>query len=209
MVLSIAVITDVVCPWCLIGTERLEQALAKYDDLEVEVVYIPYLLDPKIPPEGVDLREHLAKKYRANPDTMFARVEAAALETGIPLDFKKVRRYPNTVKAHTLVRHAHARGTHGALSKALFQAYFLEGRDVGSDDVLVDLAKQHGFKEADARAILADDAELEQTRKDARGAAEQGIGGVPFIVFANEYAISGAQPVELFQQAIDKARGAG
>jgi predicted DsbA family dithiol-disulfide isomerase len=206
MSLSIAIVSDVVCPWCLIGTSRLEKALEAFPDLDVDVTYLPFLLDPSTPPEGADLRERLKKKYGGDPDAMFGRVEAAARETGVPLDFAKVRRSVNTVKAHTLLRHAQGKGTQRALAKALFGAYFLEGRDVGSEDVLVELATTHGFTRAEAEALLHDDAELAATRKEATAMAQQGIDGVPFFILGERLAIPGAQPVEVFRGAIERAR---
>jgi predicted DsbA family dithiol-disulfide isomerase len=206
MPLSIAIVSDVVCPWCLIGTSRLEKALESFPDLDVEVTYLPFLLDPSTPMEGGDLREALKKKFGGNPEAMFGRVEAAARETGIPLDFAKVRRYANTLKAHTLLRHARAKGTQRALAKALFDAYFMEGRDVGTEDVLLEVATAHGFTRAEAEALLHDDAELAATRKEATAMAQQGIDGVPFFILGERLAVPGAQPVEVFRGAIERAR---
>ena len=206
MPLSIAIVSDVVCPWCLIGTSRLEKALEAFPELQVEVMYLPFLLDPTTPPEGADLRERLKQKYGGDPDAMFGRVEAAARETGVPLDFKKVRRSVNTVKAHTLLRHALAKGTQRALAKALFGAYFLEGRDVGSEDVLLELAAAHGFTKGEAEALLHDDAELEATRAEAKAVAQQGIDGVPFTILGEHLAVPGAQSVEVFRGAIERVR---
>lgn len=206
MPLSIAIVSDVVCPWCLIGTSRLEKALESFPDLEVEVTYLPFLLDPSTPPEGADLREQLRKKYGGDPESMFGRVEAAARETGLELDFAKVRRSANTVKAHTLLRHALGRGTQRSLAKALFGAYFAEGRDVGSEGVLVELATAHGFTPDEAAALLHDERELAATRDEALAMAQQGIDGVPFFILGERLALPGAQPVEVFRGAIARAR---
>ena len=206
MPLSITIVSDVVCPWCLIGTSRLEKALEAFPDLDVEVTYLPFLLDPSTPPEGADLRERLKKKYGGDPEAMFGRVEAAARETGVQLDFAKIRRSVNTVKAHTLLRHALAKGTQRALAKALFGAYFLEGRDVGSEDVLLELATAHGFAQGEAETLLHDDAELTATRDEAKAMAQQGIDGVPFFILGEHLAVPGAQSVEIFRGAIARAR---
>lgn len=178
--------SDFVCPWCFIGTRRLEKAL---EGKEAEVAYRPFLLDPRIPAEGVDLRENLKKKFGRDPEGMFGRVEAAARETGIPLDFSKVRRYPSTVLAHALVAKAKEPR---ALANALFEAYFLQGRDIGSADVLAELAGSAEVEEA----------ELERVREQAREASAEGITGVPFFVFDGKIAVSGAQPPEVFQKAL-------
>lgn len=204
--MRIDIVSDVVCPWCLIGTRRVELALEKLGITDAEIVFHPFELDPGTPLEGVDLRERLRAKYRVDPDQMFGRVESEARASGIPLDFAKVRKSVNTIKAHTLLRHAEAKGTQRALAIALFRAYFLEGEDVGADDVLASLAEAHGFAPGETERLLADTAELEATREEARGAAASGITGVPLVLLERRLAVSGAQPVELFVQAIERTR---
>jgi predicted DsbA family dithiol-disulfide isomerase len=137
---------------------------------------------------------------------MFGRVEAAARESGIALDFAKVRRTPNTLKAHALLGAAKDKGTQRALARALFTAYFLEGRDIGDEAVLTELAVAHGLTGEEASAVLADRAVLDETRTEAAELAGQGIGGVPFTVFDGKLAVSGAQSVDVFRQAIAQAR---
>jgi predicted DsbA family dithiol-disulfide isomerase len=203
--LTIDVVSDVICPWCYIGTRRLEQALEPLRDLEAEVTYRPFLLDPTTPPEGADLRERLRAKYGADPESMFARVEAEARSSGIALDFSKVHRTPNTIAAHTLLRHAIAKGSQRALATALFEAYFLEGLDVGKTDVLAAIGSRHGFGVDEATRIARDDAELWLTRTEAKGAAASGIRGVPFYIFGGRSAVSGAQPREVLRAAIERA----
>lgn len=203
--LAIDVVSDVVCPWCFIGVTRLEKAIAE-EGGAVDLVFHPFELDPSTPVGGVDLRERLARKYGVDPEAMFGRVEAAARESGIPLDFAKVRRSPNTLKAHTLIGAAKARGIQVEVARAFFEAYFLEGRDLSDDGVLVDVVAARGFDASEAREVLADEGALEATRREAQEAASQGIGGVPFVVFGRRLAVSGAQPVELFRQAIARAR---
>ena len=204
--LAIDFVSDVICPWCFIGFTRLEQALAKTGNDNAEVTLRPFQLDPSTPPEGADLRERLASKYGMAPEKMFGRVEAAARESGIPLDFAKVRRTPNTLKAHVLLAAAIEKGTQREVARALFGAYFLEGLDIGETSVLVGLAVKHGFTAEQAEAVLADPEALEQTKEEARDLAAQGISGVPFTVFDGKLAVSGAQPVEAFQGAITQAR---
>lgn len=202
--LSIDVVSDVVCPWCLIGVRRLEQALASFPDLHAEVRFHPFLLEPSTPDEGVDLRERLERKYGVPAEGMFARVEAAARESGIPLDFTKVTRMAATTRAHTLIRHAYARGTQRALKLALLEAYFLEGRDVGDPEVLVDIASRHGFDADEAAALVADADELRATRDEAQSMSARGIDGVPFFILDQRYAFSGAQPVDTMVKVIER-----
>lgn len=202
--LRIDVVSDVVCPWCLLGKRRLERALAARPDVEATVVYHPFQLDPSTPAEGTDLREHLRRKY-GDPEPMFRRVEAVAREDGIALDFSKVRRSVNTLRAHTLARHALARGTQLAVVDALFLAYFLEGRDVGALDTLVAIGEANGFTRAEVERICESPEELAATRREAAELARQGVSGVPFTIVGEKVAISGAQPVAAFEQAIARA----
>jgi predicted DsbA family dithiol-disulfide isomerase len=202
---DIVVVSDVVCPWCLIGVTRLDQMLASRPEVRANVKFHPFLLDPTTLEEGEDLRERLERKYRIPAAQMFARVEAAAKESGIALDFEKVRRSVSTIRAHTLIRLGEASGQSGALKRALLRAYFLDGRDVGAIDTLVEIGLAHGLAETTVRERLADPAELAATRSIAREASEQGVTGVPFFVFDDKLAVSGAQSVEVLGQALDRA----
>jgi predicted DsbA family dithiol-disulfide isomerase len=204
--LGIEIVSDVICPWCFIGTRRLDQALATLPaTVPVEVTYRPFLLEPNVPREGADLRERLRAKYGVDPERLFARVEAAARESGIALDFTKIRRTPNTIAAHTLLRRALAKGTQRALAGALFEAYFLAGRDVGDPPVLTDIAGEHGFDAGEVTRVLGDEDEQAATRREARAAAEAGVSGVPFFIFGGRFAVGGAQPTDVLRQAIDRA----
>jgi len=215
--LSIDIVSDVICPWCFIGHKRLDQALESLPahaggippgspgPLETKVTFHPFLLDPSIPPEGADLRARLRAKYGGDPEKMFANVEAAARSAGIALDFAKVRRTPPTIPAHTLLRHALERGTQRALVDAFFRAYFLEGKDLGDVSVLAGVASQHGFDAAEAARLATDETELDATRAEAQEMVSRGIQGVPFFVFGGKVAVSGAQPPEVLRGAIAKA----
>jgi predicted DsbA family dithiol-disulfide isomerase len=170
--LRIDVVSDVVCPWCLIGTRRLELALAELPELEATVTYRPFMLEPGAPAEGRDLREHLRRKY-GDPEPMFQRVEAVAREVGLPLDFGKVRRMVPTLRAHALSARAVEKGTQRALMSDLFEAYFLEGRDVSAMDVLLELGERHGFSRDEVIALVEDPA---APRGDARRGPRHGAG---------------------------------
>jgi predicted DsbA family dithiol-disulfide isomerase len=145
---------------------------------------------------------------------MFRRVEAVARESGLAIDFSKVRRHASTLRAHTLLRHAKERGTQWALGQAFFQAYFERGQDVGAMDVLVALGEGHGFERTEVIDLCETPAELEKTRELAR---PPGITGVPFTLIgradakatgAPRFAVNGAQPVSVFRAAIERALAA-
>ncbi len=204
---KIDIVSDVVCPWCFIGTRRLMQALAK-TAIDADIEYQPFLLQPDTPPGGDDLRAVLKRKYGGDPARMFVGVERAAKDTGIALHFANVTRSCNTIAAHTLLGAARALGTQAALAQALFAAYFLEGNDIGDVRVLTALADAHGFAAGDAVALLDDAAARKSTLQKAQQAATDGITGVPFFILDGRVAVHGAQPVEHFVAALEHARAA-
>ena len=203
--LKIDVFTDVVCPWCLVGSARLDQAIAQLpEDIEVVIENHPFYLDPSVPPEGVDVGEMLKAKYGREPSEMWERVESEAKKAGIDLDLSRQPRMFNTAKAHTIARLSKPNGNQHELANAIAEAYFLEHRQINDDNVLVDIAVEYGWDRGDALDAINDENELAITAQLASSAAEQGIRGVPFFVFGEKYALSGAQPDEVFKQALDK-----
>jgi predicted DsbA family dithiol-disulfide isomerase len=206
--LKIDVFTDVVCPWCLVGSARLDKAIAELTpEVVVDVENHPFYLDPNVPPEGVVVADMLRAKYGREPREMWARVEGEALKAGIELDLSGQPRMFRTAKAHTLTRLARPLGTQHALANAIAAAYFLEQRQVNDDAVLADIATGYGFERDEALRLINDAAELAITERAAQEAAAQGINGVPFFVFGEKYAMSGAQPQEVFGMALEKTLG--
>lgn len=203
--LKIDVFTDVVCPWCLVGSARLDQAIAALpDDIEVVIENHPFYLDPSVPKEGVDVAQMLREKYGKDPKEMWERVESEAAKSGITLDLSQQPRMFNTAKAHTITRLAKPLGVQHELANAIADAYFLEHRQINDDNVLADIAVNFGFDRGDALDAMNDENELATTEQLAVSAAEQGIRGVPFFVFGEKYALSGAQPAEVFQKALEQ-----
>jgi predicted DsbA family dithiol-disulfide isomerase len=197
---------DIVCPWCYIGTERLGQALAAMKgEVEAEVCYHPFFLDPSTPRDGISVPDKLRKKYGVDPKAMFERVESAARESGLALDLSRQPLMYPTQSAHTLLRHAHAKGTQPAFARALYEAYFQAGQNIADEAVLADVASRFSFTPEEALELLGCDNELELTREEARAAVENGIRGVPFYVFDGVLAVSGAQSVNVLRAAIGKA----
>jgi len=204
--IKVDLFTDVVCPWCLVGSARLDQAIAALpDDVVVEVENHPFYLDPTTPPEGYDVGDMLRKKYGRDPKEMWERVEGEAAKAGIVLDLSQQPRTFPTQKAHTIVRLAKPKGTQHALANAIANAYFLDHRQVNDDEVLAEIATQFGFSREEALADMRDVLELAISHQIATDAAAQGIQGVPFFIFANKFALSGAQPQEVFGMAFAKA----
>jgi predicted DsbA family dithiol-disulfide isomerase len=203
--LKIDVFTDVVCPWCLVGSARLDKAIADLpDDIEVVVENHPFYLDPNTPAEGVVVADMLREKYGRDPKEMWSRVEDEARKAGVELDLSQQPRMYPTKKAHTITRLAKPLGIQHELANAIANAYFLEHRQINDDNVLADIAAEYGFDRGDAIDAMNDENELGITEQLAVDAAAQGIRGVPFFVFGEKYALSGAQPDEVFQRALQQ-----
>lgn len=202
--LRIEIVSDLMCPWCFIGERRLHQALAQRPEVKVELSYTPFLLDPGLPPEGADLRARLEKKYGVASSKMFERVESVARDAGVPMDFSKIERAPSTLGGHVLITHAASRGTQEALADALFAAYFRDGEDIGSPDVLARIASQHGFTEDEARALVTDEGERRAVRDVAMSQPSRGVTGVPHFVIDGRYVVPGAQDEATWLEVLDK-----
>jgi predicted DsbA family dithiol-disulfide isomerase len=201
-VVTVDVWTDIVCPWCYIGVHNLNVAAA--NGPPVQIRHHAFMLRPNTPKEGIDIHEMLRRSYGADPRAMQARPEAMARAGGLELDLSKQRRMVPTAAAHALVRHA---SEPSGLIRDLFATYFDEAKDVSDPDVLASVAVRHGFTDAGARAIVTDPAELKLSTEQAQQAAAKGIRGVPYFVFANRFAASGAQPADVLRSAIARAVG--
>lgn len=205
--MRIDVFSDVVCPWCFVGKRHLDAALEAAGIRDADVHWHAFQLNPDLPPGGVDRREYMQQKF-GNPENIariHERVSEAGRSAGIDFRFDAIKRSPNTFDAHRLLALAESQGRQDALKEALLSAYFLEGRDIGDHTVLGDVAAKVGMT-GDIPAWLANDAAAEQVREDLATAARLGISGVPFFIFANHYALAGAQPIEVFTQTLDAAR---
>ncbi|ATB39681.1 polyketide synthase [Cystobacter fuscus] len=204
--MKIDVFSDIVCPWCFIGTERLARALDSLGMASTaRVEHHAFMLRSDTPRTGNNLHEELRAKYGVDPQAMFERVESAARESGISLELSRQPLTYPTQWAHTLLRHAGPKGTQKALARALFGAYFLEGRNIADPVELRRLAIAHGFSDEEATRLLEDPREYELTQRESDEAHQRGIRGVPFFVFNERFAVSGAQPESVFREAIQRA----
>ena len=201
--------SDVVCPWCYIGKRRFERGLAAFEHRdEVQVVWRSFELDPRAPRESAeDPVDRLARKYGMTREAaLAAQARVTGLAAGEGLTYRlDVARPANTFNAHRLLHLAAECGVQDAAEERLFAAYFTEGRPLGDVDTLVALAGESGLDEAAARSVLLGDAYAQAVAGDEREAAALGITGVPFFAIDRRYGISGAQPAELIQRALERA----
>jgi len=211
---QIDVISDVVCPWCYIGQRRLAEALAQLPDDDdarrAPVRWHPFQLNPDLPAQGVSRKAYLENKF-GGPDRaaqVYARVVAAGATAGIPFEFERIERQPNTRDAHRLIAWAQAQGDASALVERIFRAYFIEGRLIGDHGVLAAIAAEAGFDVAAAQAMLDSDEGAEAVTLMDNRARQIGVQGVPFFIFNQHIAVSGAQDPAVLLDAIAQARAA-
>ena len=202
----IDVISDVVCPWCFIGKHRLEKALALRPDIPVEVHWRPYFLNDWIPREGISREQYLTTKF-GSPERykgIAQRVGAAAAEEGLVYASDRMKRQPNTLDCHRLIRWAERIGKAAEMKQRLMDLYFTEGADLTNHAVLVQAAADVGLDPEDVRAALASDQDAAQIEREAQSAKEAGIEGVPCFIFGGKIAVSGAHSPEYLAEAIDR-----
>jgi len=205
--MKIDFVSDVSCPWCAIGLKSLEQALSRLPELQVELNFQPFELNPQMVPEGQDINEHLAQKYGAGPEQL-AHTREAIRQRGEALGFTFTMgarsRIYNTFDAHRLLHWAHTQG--GSLQRdlklALFTAYFTEGRNPGAHEVLLGAAEAVGLDRSAAEALLASGAFADEVREAEAFYQSQGISSVPAVIINDRHLISGGQPPEVFEQAL-------
>lgn len=211
-ILTIDFVSDVSCPWCAIGLYSLERALAGLaDKVTAEIHFQPFELNPKMPPEGQDIAEHLAQKYGSTLDQQIQSQNAISdrgAAVGFAFQWQNRKRIYNTFDAHRLLHWAGlpAAGSSSALQldlkKALFDAYFVRGDNPASHETLLRLAERVGLDRARAGAILESDEYADEVRQLESVYLDAGINSVPAVIIDRKYLISGGQPPEVFQEAI-------
>src|SRR4051812_33723570 len=202
--LIIDVVSDVVCPWCYIGKRRIEEALKLVPDVPVEMNYRPFFLNPWVPREGISREQYLTTKFGSVEayKGIAGRVVAAAEQEGLSYRPDLVARQPNTTDCHRLIRWADSVGKAPEMKQRLMELYFRDGGDLTDMNVLVQAAADCGLDAEAVRKMLATDEDVELVSGQAQEAAEKGISGVPTYVFAQKYAVSGAQDPQMLARAI-------
>ncbi|CAN7512869.1 DsbA family oxidoreductase [Pseudoxanthomonas sp. LjRoot143] len=206
-------VSDVACPWCAIGLAALEHAMANIGgDLQVELHFHPFELNPDMGPEGESIADHLGRKYGLSAEQLAQNGEALRQRgegLGVRIDLQKRDRIYNTFDAHRLLHWAGELGVtqQHALKRALLQAYHGEGRNVSERDTLVSIAGGAGLDAAEARRILESDTFAAQVREREHFYQQHGIRAVPSVIFNDRHLVQGGQPVEVFEQALRQLSG--
>lgn len=201
MNLTIEMVSDLVCPWCWVGLRRLKSAIELVPEIEVEILFRPFELDPSVPEGGVDYKEYMRQKFgsdagkdRAN--TMRDKLIEYGKEEGIPFAFDKISRRPNSFNAHRIVHWAQGQGKGIEAKEALFHAVFADGRDIGDMDTLVDISRDIDLDPAIVGDLLKTDADIETVRNEQNLFRQMGISGVPTFIAHRNVAVQGAESAE-------------
>lgn len=206
--MQLDVIFDTVCPWCYIGKRRLERAVAMRPNCDVRIRWRPFMLNPDMPPSGIDRTAYLIKKFGS--ETRVRRVYGAIGEAGqsvaIDFAFDRIRRTPNSVASHRLIRRAADSIDVSPLVERLFEAYFIDGADIGDVNVLVDIGVDFGLARAQLRDYLESDTDVAEVYEENARAHRLGINGVPAFAFEGNMMISGAQEPEVLVRVLDAAK---
>lgn len=204
----IDVVYDTICPWCFIGKRRLEQALALRPNFPAILRWHPFLLNPQMPPEGADRSVYLTKKFggEARVKRIFGAISEAGKGVGVDFAFDRIARTPNTVNAHRLVHRAQIEDRAGDAVEAVFKAYFLDGRDTGSVEILVDIGEDLGLDPVELRRYLMGNEDVTAIYENNARAHRTGINGVPSFLFNGRLAISGAQEPPVLARILDVAQ---
>jgi predicted DsbA family dithiol-disulfide isomerase len=205
--MQIDFISDTVCPWCFIGKRRLARAIAMRPNIAFDVRFRPYRLDPTVPKGGMDRDAYMTAKFGKNGGVSEAQrvIAAEGAKEGIEFDFAAIRRMPNTLDSHRLIRWAELTGVQDDVVERLFAAYFENGQDIGDIRVLADIADLSGMEGAQIADRLESDQDAALVEREDRLAHEMGVTGVPAMIFANKVATSGAREPEVLAMVIDKA----
>lgn len=210
MTVVIEMVSDIVCPWCWLGLRRIEEARRLAPEVEVQLLFRPYELDPTIPKEGVDYKAYMSSRV-SSPEgrERMAMMRQALIDYGaaedIPYRFDAVTHRPSSFDAHRLVRWAQGQGKGGAAKEALFRAYFNEARNVGDHGVLTDIARAIDLDTDIVADLLNSGADTEAVRAEAETFRQMGISGVPTYIANRRVAVQGAESAEKLARFIRHA----
>jgi predicted DsbA family dithiol-disulfide isomerase len=205
--MKIDIIVDTVCPWCYVGKKRFEKALSIRPQPDIEVGWRAFQLNPRMPMEGMDRRDYVAEKFGGmdRARAIHISLAQAGAEEGIEFNFNSIERTPNTIHSHRLVRHAAEHGFQTPVISAIFDAYFLEGKDIGEPEILADIAEIAGLDRDRTIRFLESDTDTETILAEDELARRLGVNGVPCFIMNRKYAVSGAQSAEVLVQVFDLA----
>ena len=201
---NLDIFSDPICPWCYIGKANLFKALEQVPDHPFVIEWHPFQLNPDMPAAGMDRRTYLERKFGGKDGAVkaYAPIVGRATEAGLTINLDRITRTPNTLDAHRLIHWAGIDNAQTPMVDLLFNAYFVEGRDIGDQEVLADLADAAGMDAAVVAKLLAGDVDAADIRARDAHSRQMGIDAVPTFIVASQHAVPGAQPTDMWLQVI-------
>ena len=209
-VIRIDVVSDVVCPWCYIGKRRLERAIegtqvsGNVQVKDIEIIYRAYQLDPSVPNEGLDFQTYMENRFGAGFVSKFHQVEQAAQTEGLDFDFSSLPKAINTLTLHRILTIALQDGIQAEVKEAFMKAYFVDRQDLTQEETLIKLLEKYGWSAEKTLGIINSDMATDEVKEEMNYYRQLGVTGVPFFIFNQKYAVSGAQPAEVFMEILEK-----
>ena len=210
IVIRIDVVSDIICPWCYIGKRRLEKAIEdtqSSDNVQVkavEIIYRPYQLDSSVPLTGIDFQTYMQNHFGDNFVEKFHQVEQAAQAEGLDFDFSKLPKAINTFNFHRVLTVALQDGIQSVVKESLMKAYFIDRQDLTQETVVVKILKECGWSAEKTLEVIRSGMATNEVKKEMNYYQQLGVTGVPFFIFNEKYAVSGAQPAEVFMEILEK-----
>lgn len=200
------IVSDVMCPWCYIGKKRLDLASQLLDGIQLDVHWLPFQLDGTLPKQGKPRADYLAEKFggKERAQIAYSQIEETGAAMDIPFAFDLIEYSSNTLDAHRLIHWAEQEDLQNPMAERLFQAYFLEGRNIGDDEVLAELSGEVGLDDDEILDRLHTDLAKDIVKQQISEAQKLGISGVPCFILGQKYAVMGAQEPETLAEAITR-----
>ena len=204
--IKIDILSDPICPWCLIGKTFLDRALQIRPDNGFTLEWHPYMLNPKMPKNGMDREKYLINKFgsKHNAAEVYQKIIETLSEHDIVINFNNIKRTPSTFDAHRLIHWAGLEGKQEEAINSLFREYFVMGKDIGNNDVLSSIASNIGMNHKAFKYAIKTNKDVKSISDRIKNASTKGVTGVPCFIVNNQYVLQGAQPTELWLKVIDE-----
>ena len=203
--IKIDIISDTVCPWCYIGKKRLDKALTIYKRHQFDITWHAFQLNPSMPQAGMNRKLYLSSKFGGEnrAQDIYKQIKIAGLSTGIKFNFDKINTMPNSFYAHMLIEYSKEESLQNKIVEDLFNAFFIEGINIGEIETLIKIAKNNNIKKFSKDIISKRKDIIDTINISENSSRSRGISGVPFFIINNTYAVSGAQESEVFEKIFE------
>ena len=208
---KIDILSDPICPWCLIGNTFLDRALEARPNHNFKLEWHPYMLNPTMQSSGMNRTDYLTTKFgsKENAEKVYLNIKKTALEHKIQINFDDIKRTPNTLNAHRLIHWAGLEQKQNSAVDLLFSEYFVNGNDISNENILINIANKIEMNKENIGQSINSDEDLQNINARIQNAGEKGVNGVPCFIINNQYALQGAQSTELWIKVIDEILNKG